>query len=134
MSEFKSWDELSRNEKMHCEYYDFYKEVHGIRPRWIYAEGGVPAYDEAEMERMLDSLVEESKRVFAEEAAAELRAIAKFENYVAELCKSLGKDRETIVRWLMDGSDSMGDWDYYCFQLGVPYGYFKEFYSKKEVA
>jgi len=128
---FKTWNGLSRNEQLHCEYYDFYKEVHGIRPRWIYAEGGEPGYPEAEMEQMLESLGREAEQVFAAEAATEQENIAKFEETVAALCKSMNKSRETIVRWMFDGSDSNGDWDYYCFNLGVPYGYFKDFYEKE---
>lgn len=35
MSNFKSWDELSRKEQLIEIHYDFYKEVYGIRPRWV---------------------------------------------------------------------------------------------------
>lgn len=127
---FKPWEQLSRNEQLHSEYYDFYKEVHGIRPRWIYAEGGVPAHSEAEMEQMLEALAQTADVVFAEEQQAEQANITKFEATVAKLCSEMNKSRETIVRWMFEGSDVNGDWDYYCWQLGVPYGYFAEFYAK----
>jgi len=26
----------------------------------------------------------------------------------------------------MDASSADGDWDYFCYQNGLPYGYFKE--------
>jgi len=28
---------------------------------------------------------------------------------------------------LMDASDANGDWDYFCFLNGLPYGYFSEY-------
>ena len=126
----KAWNELTRAEQLACEYYDFYKDVHGIRPRWIYTEGGVCAYSEQELEEMLDRLAAEAKEVFAEETRIERENIKKFEQTVAALCESMHKPRKTIVRWMFDGSDSNGDWDYYCWNLGVPYGYFKEFYEE----
>ena len=122
---FKTWEELSRNEQLHSEYYDFYKEVHGFRPRWIWAESGVPAYPEQEMEELLQRLAEEAKVVFAAEEAREQENIAKFEETVAGLCKAMNKDRGTIVRWMLDGADCRGDWDQYCWELGLPFGYFK---------
>ena len=122
---FKSWDELSKNEQLHAEYYDFYKEVHGTRPRWIYDNNSNPVNTEAEMEQMLQRLSEEAKDVFAaEEEAAKVNAL-KFEETVSSLCENLNKDRDTIVNWMFDGSD--GDWGHYEFSLGVPYGYFNEF-------
>ena len=33
MSDFRTWDELSEVEQLQCEYSDFYKDVHGFRPR-----------------------------------------------------------------------------------------------------
>lgn len=122
---FKSWEELSRKEQLASEHYDFYKEVHGIRPRWM----NYDAMSEQDLEEELASLAEEAKRVFAERDAEEQEAIARFEGKVAGLCKEMGKDRETIIRWMWDAQEVNGDWDYWCYNLGVPYGYFKEFYN-----
>ena len=90
---YTTYEEMSYNEQLHAEFYDFYKEVHGIRPRWIYDNGGVPAYPESEMEKMLQALAEEAKDVFAEEKRVEEENVAKFEEQVAALCKSMSKDR-----------------------------------------
>lgn len=122
---FKSWEELSRKEQLAAEHYDFYKEVHGIRPRWM----NYDAMSEQDLEQELAALSKTAEVVFAEEAAREQENIAKFEATVTGLCTSMNKDRETIVRWMFDGGDYNGDWDYYCFNLGIPYGYFKEFYA-----
>lgn len=123
---FKTWEEMSHNEKLHSEYYDFYKEVHGIRPRWIYAEGGEPGYSEQQMESMLKQLAEDSVAVFAEEERLEQEAIAKFEAQVAEVIESGAGDRETAIRWISQAYDFDGDWDYLCYQLNLPYRYFKD--------
>lgn len=120
--------ELTRNEELHGEYYDFYKEVHGIRPRWIYSEQG-PVYTEQEMEQMLKRLAAEAKVVFAQEEAAQKAAVQVFEQRVAEVIASGAKDRETAIRWLFDAEEDQyvaGDPDYYCYLHGLPYGYFKK--------
>jgi hypothetical protein len=36
------------------------------------------------------------------------------------------KDRATALRWIMDASQAGGDWEYFCFLNGLPYGYFRE--------
>lgn len=129
---FKPWNELSRNEQLHCEYYDFYKEVHGIRPRWIYNDGGVPANTEAEMEQMFQRLSEEADVVFAAEREAEQADIAKFEQRVEAIRSYLvpTATRATVIGYMFDAGNYNGDWDYMCFELGLPYGYLKDIYAK----
>ena len=58
-----SWDNLSRQEQLYSEYSDYFKSVHGIRPRWAYA------YSEAELEEALDSLDAEAEEEFARQDA-----------------------------------------------------------------
>jgi hypothetical protein len=36
------------------------------------------------------------------------------------------RDRETALRWIIDASPAAGDWEYFCFLNGLPYGYFKQ--------
>ena len=55
------WVALPRREQLFSEYSDFYKDVHGIRPRWAYG------WSEVELEEALDRLAEEAEVVFAEE-------------------------------------------------------------------
>lgn len=127
MSEFKSWDELTRNEQLHAEYYDFYKEVHGIRPRWIFVDGGEPAYTEQEMDDMLLRLVEESKAVFAEEERRQQEAVIAFELRVEQTIDSGAKDRQTAVRWIIEAEgQGYEDLGYVEYCLGIPYGYLKK--------
>ena len=123
---FKTWEELSRNEQLHSEYYDFYKEVHGIRPRWIYAEGGVPGYSEQQMESMLEQLAADAKVVYAEEEAREQEAIAKFKALINETVANGAGDYATAIRWIAEAADVDGDMEHLCWIHGLPFGYFKE--------
>ena len=129
MDMIKSWDELSTKEQLAANHYDLYKDVHGVRPRWVKYDN----LSEQELTEMIADLTNEYERVAENEKRAEDMAIKKFETTVSGLCKSMNKDRATMVRWMFEGSNCNGDWDFYCYELGVPYGYFKDF-SMKEAA
>ena len=115
--------EYTELEDLQSTYSDYYKEVYGFRPRNFSDEqwNSVDYFKGA-----LAELAERAKVVFAEEERREQENVAKFEKSVSDLCAAIGKDRETIVRWLFDGADCR-DWDQYCWELGIPFGYFKEF-------
>lgn len=116
----KSWNELSRKEQLAATHYDFYKDVHGIRPRWM----NYDAMTEEELEKELDQLGRESEVQRIEEEKREKAAIESIEMKIAVLRASGAKDRETAIRWLHDAHDTAGDDDYLCYQLGLPYNYF----------
>ena len=117
----KSWDELSRKEQLAATHYDFYKDVHGVRPRWM----NYDAMTEQELEQELDSLSKQAEVVFAEEKKMQEECIAKFEDRVTNLMHT-GTNRERVIAWLMDAEDCNGDYEYFCYTQGLPYGYFKE--------
>jgi hypothetical protein len=119
---FKTWEEMSRKEQLAATHYDFYKEVHGIRPRWI----DYDAMTEQELEAEMEFLGKQAEVVFAEEAAREKEMIAQFERDVAATIAIGAGDRETALRWIMEGSDCRGDWEFLCYERGLPYGYFKK--------
>ena len=75
------WNELSRKEQLAATHYDFYKDVHGIRPRWM----NYDAMTEQELEAELDVLSKESEIVAAREAEEQAAAIVVFENRVNDL-------------------------------------------------
>ena len=122
MSEFKSWEEMSEQEQLSAIHYDFYKDVHGIRPRWM--NYSVMSVDELKAE--LDQLQKDADRVAIEEAARQKEAIAKFEQHVTNTICMGARDRETALRWIMDASICNGDWEFLCYDHGLPYGYFKK--------
>jgi hypothetical protein len=112
----------TRKEALASEYWDFYKEVYNVRPRWINFEG----CSEEDLEAMLGQLTEQAKAVFAEQERAEQRAIERFEALVASTIASGAKTREDALRWLMEASGCNGDWNYFAWDQGIPYSYFRK--------
>jgi hypothetical protein len=111
---------------LQCTFSDFYKEVHGFRPRFASAEEW---NSEAWLEQQMQDLGEEAKVVFAREEASQKQAIAAFEERVAATIAAGAQTRDTAIRWLFEAEEDqyvMGDPDYYCFNHGLPYGYFRK--------
>ena len=101
--------------------WDLYKDVHGIRPRFM----DFSTMSIAELSETVDSLFAELKVVEAREAAAQAEAVQKFEKHVTNTICMGARDRETALRWIMDASEAGGDWEYFCYLHGLPYAYFK---------
>jgi hypothetical protein len=117
-----SWEQLSRKDQLAATHYDFYKDVHGIRPRWF----NYDEMTEAELEAALDQLGKESEIQAKIEAEAEAIATDKVEARIADLIQSGAKTREVAVKWILEAEGADQDAEYGCFLLGLPYGYFKE--------
>lgn len=118
----KSWDEMSTLEQYACQYWDMYKDAYGVRPRGV----DTSAWTEADFENEFASL---GAVIASEEAVrrrAEAAAIAKFEQHVTNTICMGAKDRATALRWIMDASNANGDWEYLCWDLGLPHRYFIE--------
>ena len=112
---------MTRQEELHSIYWDMYKDAHGIRPRGIDTSSWTEAEFEAEF-------VQLGKVIDCEEIArkeSEARAIVEFEDRVTSLMHT-GTNRERVIAWLMDAENANGDHDYFCFCLGLPYGYFRK--------
>jgi hypothetical protein len=120
-NEFKSWEEMSVLEQMQCQYWDMYKDAYGSRPR------GIDTTDWTEEEFMSEfetlGRVIEREEIARKEAEAE--AIVQFEDRVLNLMHT-GTNRTRVIAWLMDAEGANGDFEYFCFTQGLPYGYFKE--------
>ena len=121
-TEFKSWEELSELEQYQATYWDMYKDAYGVRPRGIDTSAWTLEEFEAEF-KMLGRIIEQEE-IARKEAEAE--ATAKFEQHVTNTICMGAKDRATALRWIMDASQADGDWEYFCFLNGLPYGYFRE--------
>lgn len=81
---------------MRSNIWDLYKDVHGIRPRWM-------NFDEMsadELRATYDSLIEELQEQNARQAKAEAEAVERFEAKIAELIGMGAGDREGALRWL----------------------------------
>lgn len=111
------WTKL---ECLQSEFSDFYKEVHGFRPRWMTDE----QWDSEEwLEAAIEDLVEESKQEAEREAEWRATNVVRFEQRVQEMIEYGAKDRATALRWIIDGEN---DIDYVEYTNGLPYGYLKE--------
>ena len=121
-NEFKSWEEMSVLEQMQCQFWDMYKDAYGVRPRGIDTTDWTEEEFMAEFETL--GRVIEREEIARKEAEAE--ATTKFEQHVINTMCMGAKDRATALRWIMDASQADGDWEYFCFLNGLPYGYFRE--------
>lgn len=122
MSEFKSWEEMTELEQAQCQFWDMYKDAYGVRPRGIDTSG----WTLVDFDREFASL---SQVIDAEEAQrrqSEAEATVRVEKAINTLIRSGARDRATAIRWLHESHDTQGDDEYLCFQLGLPYGYFRE--------
>ena len=120
-NEFKSWEEMSELEQAQCTYSDFHKDAYGFRPRGI--DTSTWTLEDFEKEFVVFARVCEQNRI--EREAAEAEAIIRFEDRVLNLMHT-GTNRERVIAWLMDAESANGDFEYFCFTQGLPYGYFKE--------
>lgn len=104
---------------------DLHKDAYGFRPGqnwWDTWNSNTDAEKQAEW----DYLIEAMEASVARDQEREDRAVIDFEKMVALTIENGAKDRETAFRWIMEASDSQGDWDYLAWNLGIPYGYFKK--------
>jgi len=118
--EFKSWEEMSLLEQYACQYWDMYKDAYGVRPRGI----DTSSWTEADFEAEFEVLGRAIDREEADRKEREAEATVKFEQHVTNTICMGAKDRATALRWIMDASSADGDWEYFCYLNGLPYGYF----------
>ena len=101
-------------------YSDVHKDVYGFRPRHCSDElwNSVEALD-AEVASLSDTLVVQMEI----ESKIQADNCRDFETVVENTISSGAGDRQTAVRWLMDGMSVDGDIGYFEYLLNVPYGY-----------
>ena len=122
MSEFTTWEQMSDLEQAQSIFWDMYKDAHGIRPRGIDTSTWTLEQFQQEFEYLGRVITdnENQRKVF------EADAIEKFEKHVTDTICMGARDRETALRWIMDASNANGDWEYLCYDLGLPYQYFRK--------
>jgi len=121
MEQFKSWEEMTALEQAQCTYWDIYKDAYGVRPRGVDTSGWTLADFEMEFASLGAVIVSEE----ADRKVAEAEAIVKFEDRVTNLMHT-GTCRERVIAWLMDAEHANGDFEYFAFTQGLPYGYFRK--------
>jgi hypothetical protein len=112
----------SEKDELGAVYYDFYKEVHGIRPRWVNHEEATIEWYRAELE----SLQRQADINWQEQLVCEAEATAKFEKSIDSLIASGAGDRATAIRWIHEANDTNYDSEYLCYLLDLPYGYLRK--------
>lgn len=121
MSEFKSWDEMTEGEQAAATFWDFYKEVYGIRPRHI----DTSTWGLSDFAREFKLLEAEAARLQIIQELEEAEASDRFERRILSLLECGAKDRAMALRWIHEAEESGGDNNYLCFLVGLPYGYIK---------
>jgi hypothetical protein len=121
-TEFKSWEELTTLEQYSSIYWDMYKDAFGIRPRGIDTSAWTEADFLAEFKE-LGEIIDREEKV---RVAAQQNSVFSFEKRVDCLILSGAKDRATAMRWIHEAEGTMGDDEYLCYTLGLPYMYFRK--------
>ena len=112
---------MSALEQAQCQYWDMHKVAYGFRPRGIDTSTWTLEDFDAEFE-VLGKAIEREE---VERKEREAEAIVRFEDRVLNLMHT-GTNRERVIAWLMDAESANGDFEYFCFTQGLPYGYFKQ--------
>jgi len=121
MNEFKSWEEMTVLEQYACQFWDMYKDAYGVRPRGI----DTSTWTLEQFEDEFESLQKAINANYEQEQEAQAMAVVKFEDRVLNLMHT-GTNRERVIAWLMDAEGANGDFEYFCYTQGLPYGYFRK--------
>lgn len=122
MEQFKTWEEMTVLEQMACQYWDMYKDAHGVRPRGI----NTSSWTEEDFIKEFDYLGKVLKEQAAARCEAEKGAVRDFEARIGEMINLGANDRKTALRWIHEADGSGGDDEFLCYLNGLPYGYFKQ--------
>ena len=122
MEQFKTWEEMTVLEQMACQYWDMYKDAHGVRPRGI----NTSSWTEEDFIKEFDYLGKVIEEQAAARREAEKGAVRDFEARIGEMINLGANDRETALRWIHEADGSGGDDEFLCYLNGLPYGYFKK--------
>lgn len=104
---------------------DLYKDAFGCRPSRYFWESWNAASDDVK-QQIWDRLLADLDNTMRLDEEREQAAIKTFEGKVQSLITCGAKNREVALRWLMEASECAGDWEYFCFKHGLPYGYFNK--------
>jgi hypothetical protein len=113
---------MSRQEELHCIFWDMYKDAYGVRPRGV----DTSTWTEADFEQEFASLGAVIEREEIARKEREDSASHEFEMRMLSLLQMGAQDREMALRWVHEAEGSNGDDDYLCYLIGLPYGYFRK--------
>jgi hypothetical protein len=103
---------------------DLHKDAHGYRPRehfWSFWSDATDAEKQAEWDELLIAMDNRNQQYIIDQN----NAITAFELLVTNTINNGAMGRQQAISWLMDANGTTGDYEYFCFQHGLPYSYFK---------
>ena len=106
--------------------YEMHKEAYGVKGRhYNFAE-----MSDDDLKKEFEHLCEVAKREREIEKRYEEEAYKKFENNITKTIELGAGDRETAIKWILEGEglDNEKDTSYICYCLGL--GYDKEYIFK----
>ena len=106
--------------------YEMHKEAYGVKGRhYNFSE-----MSDDDLKKEFEHLAEVAKREGEIEKRAEEEAYQKFENNITKTIELGAGDRETAIKWILEGEglDKEQDAGYICYSLGL--GYDKEYLFK----
>jgi hypothetical protein len=104
--------------------WDAYKDVNGIRPRWL----DFSTYSDEDLQSWYKSMLIDLREHFETEKVMELEAVKKFEADVTHIISCGAVSRKNAIEWIMEAEDVV-DSEALCFAYGLPYNY--EFFPGK---
>jgi len=111
---------MTRREELECIFWDMYKDAHGFRPRHICLDLCSDAEIEADLDR-LQVIIQDNER---QRRIAEQEAAHAVEMRIQSILACGAHDRAMAIRWLHDAEGTLGDDEFLCYTLGLPYRYF----------
>jgi hypothetical protein len=121
-SQMQEMKPMTRQEELHSIYWEMYKDAYGIRPRGIDTSGWTEYAFKVEFEHLAITIeANETQRKASEQTAAH-----EFEMRIQSILACGAKDRAMALRWIHEAEGSMGDDEYLCYLVGLPYQYFRK--------
>jgi hypothetical protein len=117
-----NWNDLTPLEQAQSIYWDMYKDAYGVRPRGVDTSGWTLEVFETEFQVLGNAIEREN----AQQQVAQEKSAHELELRIQNLMMTGAKDRDMAISWIMQAEGADGDFDYLCFLVGVPYGYFKK--------
>ncbi len=111
-------DTRSELAELKDEYCDAYKDIHGVKGRFIYGMD----LTVAEVKEMLVQLQEEYLAHRAREIAREQKNIKAAQNLIGGLIARGAKDVATAIRWMHQTYNTGGDNGFLDYELGTTCG------------
>lgn len=109
----------NRRDDLATIHYDLYKDVNGIRPRWM----DYDSMTEQQLEKEIALLHEEQDVQIEQQKIDEQNAIKAFESRVQDLVNSGAGDRQKAIEWISQ-AEGWPIGEHLAYELGLPFDYF----------